>query len=776
MKDWFRDNLKLNNKLVGSYDGKKDEYNISLPTTIEAGVSKTASFREDVRGWVSFKSFITKNGNSCANEYYTFKDANLWRHHHDVPGNRNTFYGIHAFTTFNVLLNDGPNSVKSFYTLNYEGSNSKVTLDVLDDQYHNLASKPGWYVDSIVTNKETGDIYEFIEKEGKWFNYIRGTNITHDGYDNIIVGADGDSTFDQAGFAIQGLGALNGLPSVASVLGCTDLTAQNYNPLATLDDGSCIPAVMITGCTHATAVGYNPLANTDDGTCMWPGCVCNPNSYPGGCTNPTFFNNQAQNYMGIGIQDDGSCIAIVLGCTTLGQFGYNPLANTDDGSCTPIVGGCVGQNNIPAQSVINPNPSANTDDGSCQWEFCGESSDASYNSAAAAESNNYAVAGPGYINDAVGCTSGGCMDATAFNYNGGINPLGNIVEWDDGSCIPFTYGCMDGGVDDYTSSFGDGGDGYTAANYDATVNTDDGSCYYITTCYKCGNHSVSGAPGYIETVDINFTSPNVCPGIWMDSSQAISAFGANFNVDDCCILGCTDPLYTEYSPLATCDDGSCVTLVALCEPYTYTVDSVVQPSAPGLTDGTITVTINSPNYLFTGLFGQFAFSYNPSPIPALPFPFNFIYNWSNGNSTVTITLNGIGEVGLFTLSIYDQTNFSNACPMLEEDFTFPSLAVPGCMTMGATNYTGPGSGVIPEATVDDGSCVWVISGDSIIAPGVDTCQMLNYQPACAPGCVFLNMGGTLDQALCDCCNDNNTVPNIEAQGNIYYGCNPPWGC
>ena len=30
MKDWFKDNLKLTGKVVGSYDDKKDEYNVTL--------------------------------------------------------------------------------------------------------------------------------------------------------------------------------------------------------------------------------------------------------------------------------------------------------------------------------------------------------------------------------------------------------------------------------------------------------------------------------------------------------------------------------------------------------------------------------------------------------------------------------------------------------------------------------------------------------------------------------------------------------------------------
>ena len=30
MKDWFKDNLKLSNRIIGSYDDKKEEYNITL--------------------------------------------------------------------------------------------------------------------------------------------------------------------------------------------------------------------------------------------------------------------------------------------------------------------------------------------------------------------------------------------------------------------------------------------------------------------------------------------------------------------------------------------------------------------------------------------------------------------------------------------------------------------------------------------------------------------------------------------------------------------------
>ena len=43
------------------------------------------------------------------------------------------------------------------------------------------------------------------------------------------------------------------------VSGCTDINAINYNPLATIDDGSCIDPIV--GCMIPTALNYNPEAN-----------------------------------------------------------------------------------------------------------------------------------------------------------------------------------------------------------------------------------------------------------------------------------------------------------------------------------------------------------------------------------------------------------------------------------------------------------------------------------------------------------------------------------
>ena len=56
------------------------------------------------------------------------------------------------------------------------------------------------------------------------------------------------------------------------------------------------------------------------------------------------------------LTDDGSCVAVVNGCTDEAAFNYEEAANTDDGSCVAVVNGCTDE------SACNYNGDANVDE------------------------------------------------------------------------------------------------------------------------------------------------------------------------------------------------------------------------------------------------------------------------------------------------------------------------------------------------------------------------------------------------------------------------------
>ena len=193
MKDYFIDVLKNNNeyRIIGSYDDKKNLYNLSinkdqcsLLQVSYGDEQSTVSYSEKNRGWESFKSFEPEQGVSLSGEYYTYKHGYLYKHHSPVV-DRNSFYGQSGVSSVTFLFNASPGVVKSFNTLNYEGTEASVVQETAhpvvqsnsNRGFYNLTGRDGWLVSDIKTNKQDGDVQEFIEKEGKWFNYIKGKKL-----------------------------------------------------------------------------------------------------------------------------------------------------------------------------------------------------------------------------------------------------------------------------------------------------------------------------------------------------------------------------------------------------------------------------------------------------------------------------------------------------------------------------------------------------------------------------------------------------------------------
>ena len=267
----------------------------------------------------------------------------------------------------------------------------------------------------------------------------------------------------------------NGSCNIVAVFGCTDSIAFNYDSLANVDNGGCVPVVM--GCMNPLAYNYNANANTAD-TCI-PVIT--------GCT-----SSIALNYDSTANTDDGSCIGVVLGCTDAGAFNYNPLANVNDGSCVPIVVGCTDA------AMFNYNPLANTDNGSCIEYYYGCMDTSAYNYDPLANTDNgtcipviFGCTNPIALNYCDSCNTDdfscvlpiyGCTDSTMFNYN----PLANV---DNSSCVPFIYGCTDPSMLNYNSeantedfsciAYVYGCMDSLALNYDSLANTDNGSCIEV---------------------------------------------------------------------------------------------------------------------------------------------------------------------------------------------------------------------------------------------------------------------------------------------------------
>ena len=134
----------------------------------------------------------------------------MYQHHvdTDLDGNAvlpNNFYGVQNYSDVTLLFNDRPGSVKSFNTINYEGTQSRITqfatvtqggVNYTDKEYYNLNTKTGWFVDSITTDLQEVDDVEFKNKEGKWFGTVKGVSTTL-------------ANLDEEEFSVQGLGAAN---------------------------------------------------------------------------------------------------------------------------------------------------------------------------------------------------------------------------------------------------------------------------------------------------------------------------------------------------------------------------------------------------------------------------------------------------------------------------------------------------------------------------------------------------------------------------------------
>ena len=294
--------------------------------------------------------------------------------------------------------------------------------------------------------------------------------------------------------------------------GCMDPAANNYNPQANIDDGSCdygiiVIGLSVPGCTDSTALNYNPLANFDDGSCTYP---------VSGCTNPLATN-------------------------------YNPLATVDDGSC--IIAGCMDP------LADNYDPTATVSSNSCRWLGCKDVNAANYVglpppdglSLIPITGQTYSwqstITGDGGDVFSIPCRYDkvrGCTDINAINYN-------SLAVVDDGSCL--YSGCTDPLADNYDATL-------AADCLDNIINTQFYSQY--PGWNSCCDYTIKGCTDPLAS--------NYDPSATVDDGSCIyegctnpdaDNYDPNATIDDgsCEWYGCTDPLADNYSFPGSSVDG-----------------------------------------------------------------------------------------------------------------------------------------------------------------------------------------------------------------------------
>jgi hypothetical protein len=314
MRDFFADNLHSSSVLLGSYDDDKDVYNLTLNNLTDEWKSKlklnyynpslndtgtTVSFKEDVKGWTSRKDFIPEGAISLNNKYYSIKSGRIWEHGAS-NATRNNFYGVQYDSSIRFLINDQPNIVKKYKTLNYSGTESREyryqvegkpeqqTFSLAELQANpsytpiNELPTPGWYTSLIKTNLQEGSVKEFLDKEGKYFNYIKGIGTEFN--TNI------DNNLDSAEFSMQGIGRAEISGDVQSSYtlhveadpSCFVARMAPYvmnGSLTSIEDCTSCPTIDLANLTTdnnipAGAITYNITAdNTNDGSLTINGSI-----------------------------------------------------------------------------------------------------------------------------------------------------------------------------------------------------------------------------------------------------------------------------------------------------------------------------------------------------------------------------------------------------------------------------------------------------------------------------------------------------------------------
>ncbi|MGC6533307.1 MAG: T9SS type A sorting domain-containing protein [Flavobacteriales bacterium] len=573
-------------------------------------------------------------------------------------------------------------------------------------------------------------------------------------------------------------------------LGCTNIYADNYDPTATVDDGSCIFTQTICDCAGAEinieVLTWLGDGFADDGAFQWndgpfvdfncetwgydcgdisgapsddPWDVCSGNLPPNnGCEviGDCLIDNI--NVYTEGCQNNSEVMYFLFDYTgdcTVSEICADALFSADL-FCFPMEDNNLGDGDIWGISNLEPG----------SWEFYYTLSDGTVSPVGQLDilpcdpvegcTNPYAT----NYNSEADVDDGSCTyNETICDCAGTEHTIGVLVwlgdtfadsgdyDWDeqpvDFNCDTWGYDCGDiegspsddpwgvcgGGLPPNNGCEDAGNPGCTdatACNYDSTATVDDGSCEY-TSCAGCTDPTACNYNA-TATLDDGSCDFDACAGC---TNPNACNYDATATLDDgSCefdsCAGCTNANACNYDPTATLDDGSCE------------FDSCAGCTEPGACNFDPTATINDGSCEYTSCAGctdPAALNYDPTA------------TIDDGSCFYTVVLGCIDP----TACNYDAT--ANT-----DDGSCEYETCAGCTDANACNYDA-------TATLDDGSCEY------------ESCAGCTDPGACNYDATATLDDGSCDYETCAGCTDEaalNYDPDATIDdGSCVYDCEYP---